>query len=525
MKIKSFLVSMFAIAALASCSNNDELDNLVPDNQTADKAYLALSIAMPQGAATRAPGDPTTTPGTTEESKLTEIYVIGLENGTIRGRYLVASDKTGKDPGAIEVSPKLTHVFVIANPSAAMFQRMNSAATFTAMNLAMEEAIDNVIESKPEGGTKTANFMMTSAGGTGYTTDGLMPVEPVKVMGDKPVDITNAQNTAIQNKKTIKIDRIVSRGTMTVAENVVVVPGAKAKIEGWLFNTTNKTYLPYAELMPYSQSTTSEWARYRKDNNWEFIEGSNDSTTPPTLTPEGLLAAFNWLHNHDKQPALDKSSWTAAGTTKYCLENTMTEVGGEGAGGQVYGNTTKIVIKAQFAPEGFELGQHWFRISGVPYDLAGLIAYYNKYKDGDAVFKTDMDNFATVVFNKPTVDALVDADLDKAINGGYVAATLDKYIVEYFHKSICYYDVLIKHDGRVDPRQLGRWGVVRNNDYTINVTKIGKAGLPYIPDPTDPAIKDPENPDPDQPNDETQSFIAVTIEVNPWTSWTQDTEL
>jgi hypothetical protein len=101
-------------------------------------------------------------------------------------------------------------------------------------------------------------------------------------------------------------------------------------------------------------------------------------------------------------------------------------------------------------------------------------------------------------------------------------------MLRYYKGGVCYYSVPISHDSSVaGPNTLGKYGVVRNNLYTLKVTKIMNPGLPFVPDPTDPDITDPINPDPVDPEtpDVVEANITVAITMNPWSGWTQDVEL
>lgn len=155
---------------------------------------------------------------------------------------------------------------------------------------------------------------------------------------------------------------------------------------------------------------------------------------------------------------------------------------------------------------------------------------------GATANKTAFDNFAVKLAgaskepNKvtwTTFDQVTLDGLNKIPNGGYHAATVNPCLIEYFQESVCYYDVNLKHDNRVEAFLLGRWGVVRNNAYTVTINKISQPGLPYIPDPTDPEIVDPSNPDPEHPtpDDKESAFISVSITVNNWATWNQDVDL
>ena len=70
---------------------------------------------------------------------------------------------------------------------------------------------------------------------------------------------------------------------------------------------------------------------------------------------------------------------------------------------------------------------------------------------------------------------------------------------------------------------LGRYGVVRNNWYRLELQSVSGPGTPWIPDPSDP---DPTNPTPPgTDDDEADAYISVKITINPWTYWTQGVDL
>ena len=72
---------------------------------------------------------------------------------------------------------------------------------------------------------------------------------------------------------------------------------------------------------------------------------------------------------------------------------------------------------------------------------------------------------------------------------------------------------------------LGKWGVVRNNAYTLTLNSISKQGLPFIPDPTDPTIVDPQNPTPETPNEDTEAYLSVAVQIATLTLWSQNVDL
>ena len=106
--------------------------------------------------------------------------------------------------------------------------------------------------------------------------------------------------------------------------------------------------------------------------------------------------------------------------------------------------------------------------------------------------------------------------------------------VQYFHNSVCYYEVLVRHDQGITTKMaLGRYGVVRNNWYTINLRSVSGPGTPWIPDPTDPVDPtDPDKPidpttptDPGTNDDSDNSYLSVAITVRPWTTWSYEVDI
>lgn len=124
---------------------------------------------------------------------------------------------------------------------------------------------------------------------------------------------------------------------------------------------------------------------------------------------------------------------------------------------------------------------------------------------------------------------------------------LEGFVVNYYKEGVSYYQALIQHFGENEtpwnkvahagqPNEtnkiydsldenmyLGRYGVVRNNWYKIDVTgvrQIGSAVVPPVPgkDPTDPT-------DPDTPDDTVESFLKVRINIMPWAIRKQSTIL
>lgn len=143
---------------------------------------------------------------------------------------------------------------------------------------------------------------------------------------------------------------------------------------------------------------------------------------------------------------------------------------------------------------------------------------------------------AATAFNK-MIDATSKVDGETGHNE-YLAG----YKIGFFANGVSYYQALIKHFGDIETpwsetdhagkpndvkeiydnndinMYLGRYGVVRNNWYKIDVEGIRQIGSPVVP-PV-PGGNNPEDPDypsdPDTPDDTVDNFLKVKINITPW---------
>ena len=80
--------------------------------------------------------------------------------------------------------------------------------------------------------------------------------------------------------------------------------------------------------------------------------------------------------------------------------------------------------------------------------------------------------------------------------------------LKFYKDGINYFPVLIRHFGDDLVSAVGgygRYGIVRNNVYKLNIQQIKSPGEPIVPE------IDPEDPD-----DKENSYVAFDVEVLPW---------
>lgn len=120
----------------------------------------------------------------------------------------------------------------------------------------------------------------------------------------------------------------------------------------------------------------------------------------------------------------------------------------------------------------------------------------------------------------------IPTELQGANNDAIIADVNAAHKIAYYKGGVAYYPVMIKHfgddltpwdNGEVYSNNyadfLGRYGVLRNNWYTINVTGIKNIGAPEVPEVYGT---------PDDPN---ESWISVSINVLSWAKRSQDVNL
>lgn len=515
MKTRSFLLSTLAAFMLAGCSSEEAGENNILGDDLNGKAYLSLSLKS-HIATTRA----TTKPGTSGESKAGTVTVLLFDKDDVcldvvdfSGATVGNSGGEGNPSAAASeaklVPEKTEKVFVVINPYSAGWDLSKDAVKgkpWNTINAAIDATITNV--------TGDQNFMMASAGTTdaGALTD-------VKSNVFKPTEYTpEAENQAKTNAKNtpakINVDRLSAKVEVAVKSPDFTKPdGSNFTFGGWELSVTNKSVKLYSDLIPYDNAT--EGAVYRRDKNYLLSEQPDISENMEA----NMDAAFNYLKNINNTAETMPEVKQTDGTSLYCLENTMD------AAAQQLGFTTKVVVKARYTPKDLTVNTSYFSWKGNYYTLEGLQKAYKETTGGG--LKTDLPIF----LKKAGVVEEGVADIDKAI----ADLTVDDFnertgiigrfcAVRYYHASVCYYDVLIRHDQNVTTKMaLGRYGVVRNNWYHLELQSVSGPGTPWIPDPSDP---DPNNPTPpDTDDDEADAYLSVEITINPWTFWTQGVDL
>lgn len=402
-------------------------------------------------------------------------------------------------------------------------------------------------------GTQTS-FLMTNAPLTSTNGDNVSTTEgtaitaqtlvPVKVYATR--ELANDANAAPDE---IYVERIVAKVTLKGFDSnkQIIVDNTNSAydddvvtLEGWTLNVTNNyTYLvrKVSELSTWAKYTDNDKAigdrfigntavnsnattkQYRiywaEDPNYSSLIAGKTNFTIYKESDTNIP----WIENCESKESIGADNYPA-----YCLENTFN------TDNQNRNKTTTLLLKAKYDMTGTG-DQSFFVVGNIAqaYTETDFLNYVKTKVSGlsEATLTIKPDAAGGFYNKEGGTKKLSDIILNNgsAIEGDNATALNNLGQVNYYKDGVSYYySVLIKHfgDGETpyvagesytEAKHLGRYGVVRNNWYEINITGISGPGLPEI-----------EDPDPD-PDDGTEGFVKCAINVLSWARRTQNVEL
>lgn len=422
--------------------------------------------------------------------------------------------------------------------------------------------------------TTTTGFTMTNAPLTTSQSSTSTPAAgTTKTLAD--IDIDNVKRTAEESKANpaaeVYVERSVAKVTIKGAEGSKLLTGATDihyQVEGFALDNTNSTsYIVRNADQTNAESNSwytlkSQSSSVNGNDQYRFI-GNTPVKTGYYRTYWAKDPNYDVQHDatHTEVPQLQTSNsptFAATSNALYCMENTFT------VQNQIAKYTTRALLKVCFW-KGAETTK-----PGTPEDLYMYnndVKTLNK-KDGFITagilevnkipaVKGYEGGVQSLEFTERNSEGNVQIKKVTFVNGGSEEVTTDevnhpntsifKIIREHFgnisvyEKGYAYYPVLIKHFGdqltpwntwETDPNKpsaggidliypttnrdanyLGRYGVVRNNWYELNIKSVKRPGKP--------GINTPDN----TPDDELDSYISVSINILSWAKRSQDVDL
>lgn len=411
-------------------------------------------------------------------------------------------------------------------------------------------------------------FTMTNAPlTTAQSTSSTEPSGSTSTLADidKTKILPTQEQASTQPASTIYVERSVAKVTVnnniTTAKPLPENSKFNIEIKSFALNNTNKE----SHIV---RNVDNSWNTYVSqassvssyDDKYRFV-GYKE---PITFNGENHYRTY-WAKdpNYDGNATLEKNlptNWEETfGSTHplYCLENTFN------VASQTHRNTTRVVVKAEIKDKNntgdAETLYMWnndantlaninaFKTTttGGTSTVGSAVKEANKLYDVIATGKTIKEIGLSTNDGYVTVSSIT-FDGEAAISTGAAFDAVKNYFddIAKYNNGEVYYSVLIKHFGdRLTPwnagewgtdeskkpqsgdvnkiypsanrnnNYLGRYGVVRNNWYEINLNKINKIGTPDI------------DYDKDTPDDELNSYISVSINILSWAKRKQDVDL
>ena len=422
--------------------------------------------------------------------------------------------------------------------------------TFSAWNVAAKANPDKFTDTKK--GFYMANAPLYNSTDKSVTT--LVPIKKENIFS------TEAQASSGEPAADIYVERGLAKVTLTTAtkdEKTVAASssyaGDKVKISNWALDVTNKKTFPihnvdglttdYADIWKNEAATTGASTQRFVDNNTETkvkrvywgTDPNYDNTSLCNTEEAGKTAReaeFNYVTNNTDVSA-------SPSNPLYCLENTFN------LENMKQGQTTRVIFKASYTPKGFttEDGNTFYKV--------GTSVALWKQKDLEdhikaAVTKVisvtttdditinlaaDGNNITTagnheIKASNITVAGHVVTDAEVKAISEKVGLTQDAGISTYANGE-SYYIARIKHFGDAltpwnsgeayndnNLKYLGRYGMLRNNWYELDVQSVSGPGYPDVPE-----VK------PDTPDDEDTKYIKVSVKILDWAKRSQIVDL
>ncbi len=574
MKIKH-LFGLAVIAAMsASCSSNEDLGTAGPSTGTNESGvgYASFSINLPTTRGTRAT-DPTFVKGDANEYDVFNATLLVFKKGRTagEGNYTLAEkvdlgsmepwkipDETGITTQA-KITAKLSNVdksddyfaLVLLNNGSgsdtdAKVTLPSEGDTFSAWNVATNANATNFTDTKK--GFYMANAPLYNATDKSVTT--LVAIDKTKIFP------TEAQASSGEAAADIYVERGLAKVTLTAAtkdEKPVggsTYTGDKVKISNWALDVTNKKTFPihnvdgltedYATIWNNDPTTSGASNRRFVDNN-ELTKAKRVYWgVDPNYKENALCDVAGTTAREENFNYIKKEKLTAKPTDPlYCLENTFN------LENMKQGQTTRVIFKASYTPNGFtaEGGKTFFKVGTsvalwkqqdlVDHIKAAVSKVFsvtttdditiNLAADGNNITTAGNHVITAANFTVKGHDAVTEADV-KAVNDK--VGLTEKAGISTYANGESYYIARIKHFGddltpwnsgetyNDNLKYLGRYGMLRNNWYELEVNSVSGPGYPDVPE-----VK------PNTPDDEDDKYINVSVKILDWAKRSQSVDL
>lgn len=545
----SFSLNLPAVKGMANRAN-DVFDDGDAAEYNVEDATLLLFSGANEGEATFAGAYPLSlTDGTSDGDNITTTYQITQAVTKPTGN----NDKVY---AMVVINGKAGNVLTENNSTWSIKgQELNATTKYkdlagAAYNLSNTD-VANIASTTGDGCFLMTNApLYTKAGGVSNPTGGsvqtLTEINPNNIF-------TTKEEAKANPAANVYVERAVAKVTVTGNTTGTQDDGniANYEIKGWTLDVTNQSSYLVRNV------DGADWWSLKADgvNDYRFV-GAAAVADGLYRTYWGIDPNYSTEGTFTTLAGTTPTSLKAVGENDYCLENTfdLTQMKDD--------QTTRVIVAAALDLDGDGNADDFYVLDNdksnttltfdgitntvkAAYLANGTVVNLLKEnlngsasigaEDLDVTFDQKATTGGYVTVTEITIkDAsaskfktgAIPTELQAANNDAIIADVNAAHKIAFYKGGVAYYPVMIKHfgddltpwsNGEVygsnNADFLGRYGVLRNNWYSINVTGIKNIGDPEVPKVYG------------TPDDPSESWISVTINILSWAKRSQDVSL
>lgn len=580
MKIKHLFGLAVIAAMTASCSSNEDLGTAGPGtgNNEAGVGYATFTINLPsvsgsttsgaRGTRAADAGGGVVDPGSEDEYKVSDATALifqkyGADEGSYKFVESVNLPVTGAWEDAEEgvtkskkLVAKLTNVDTKNTYGVLVLLNNNTASgvkiKLPTAGLSYKEWNDQILSPNLNELAKTGEFYMANAPlcESGKVTT-LVTIDKSKIYATEAEAKTKTSADVYVERGVAKMT-VADPGTKTVTDKATTKPTkSQVTFSNWALDITNKKTYAVHNIDGLSTDFPAIWdtdpsnrfigtnnrVYWGKDPNYDNKDLKKNDATGDDLRDK----EFNFITATSE---INKDFTTTTTTNPvYCLENTFN------LANMYQGQTTRVIFKATYTPKDadgnslaetadgtfYTIGNMKNILKGADLEAAVNAAAKSVLPSGYKVDYTNLKKEGShVITPEDIVDAAGTTHLDK--DGTYGTKKGEDIVTEIntklglkagrpeemvgintYYMGVTYYIARVKHFGSLTPWKsgdsygtdnatyLGRYGMLRNNWYELQVGNVYGPGYPGVP-PVDP----------NQPDDENEKYLSVSVKILSW---------
>ena len=546
----SFSLNLPTVKSTANRANDDFDDGAATEYNVEDATLLLFSGANESDATFAGAYDLSTkmTGGTSDGDNITTTYKIAQEVTKPVGANVYAM---------VIINGKTSNVLTESGGTWSIKGQTLTASTTKYKDLAgaaynlSNTDVANIASTTGDGCFLMTNApLYTKAGGVSNPTDGsvqtLTEINPNNIF-------TTEEEAKANPAANVYVERAVAKVTVTGNTTGTEAGGniANYEIKGWTLDVTNQSSYLVRNV------NSADWWSLKADgvDDYRFVGSA--------AVADGLYRTYWGI---DPNYSTEGTFTTLAGTTPtslkdvgendYCLENTFDltqmnqdqttrvivaaalDLDADGTADDFYvldndkSNTTLTLegitntIKAAYLANGTVVGLLEANLNGGESIGADDLEVTFNGKENTGGYVTVSEITIKDESASKFKTGAIPEGLQAANNDAIIADVNAAHKIAFYKGGVAYYPVMIKHfgddltpwsNGEVYGSNkadfLGRYGVLRNNWYSINVTGIKSIGDPEVPEIYG------------TPDDPSESWISVSINILSWAKRSQSVDL